>query len=201
MFSLFWSIHNVSKTLVNAVILVRIAASRQIMSVFMWSAAYELVFDPLALSLADRDHSNTASLFAHHMMVFIWAMAMAMAMADGPRTWVIATIAANRVAIYGAAAMRSMRMSSRCIISRRRSVVVRAFLSTLQFVAAAFDGFAVMMTATVTATPLQFAIAASQFGIVTGLGIFHLRLAAKTYGVLLVDTHTAPPTLIPIWVP
>jgi hypothetical protein len=213
---LLWSIHNASKAIVNAMILVRIAASRQILSIFLWSTAYELLFDPLTLSLANRGHSNNTSLLAHHMMVFAWAMAMTMA--NGPRTWVIATIAANRIVIYGAAAARGMHWmgvsgnilahSTLPVIIRKRSVVVRAFLSTFQFVAAVLDGFAVLLycyqCGTTIVTPLQVAIAASQFGVVTGLSIFHLRLASKRYGVLLVDTSRdvdVPPTLIPIWVP
>lgn len=190
-----WWMHNAFKTVLNVVILARLIRNPAQDSLFAVSAAYELLADPLALSSSHK-HLDT-SLLAHHLLVFVWAMAMVLTRAP-PRTLAIGAVVAHRIVIYGNVAVRGF-----IKINHRRLKVTRAFLSMFQFVAAALDGLIMMgSAATVGHMPLQMAIAMSQFGVVTSLGAYHLRLAAKRYGVLLVDMDDDDtPTLIPIWVP
>ena len=136
-----------------------------------------------------------------------------MTISKSPRTWAIASIAANRIVIYGRAAIRGSAVERLALlflpVSAKKEKVVKAFLSTSQFVVAAIDGLAILIASSFatyeerdTATPFQIAMAASQFAFVAGLGLYYLRVASKRYGVVLVDTSSIQaPTLIPVWVP
>ena len=178
-----WFLHNSLKTIANVMIL-----HSSFDDLFLATTIYEFVVDPLAL--AARGHPAPHSLIAHHFMVLLWAIAMFIA--NQPRRYVISVIAANRVVMYGSAAIRGTGI---------RIKITKAVLSTLQFVMAAIDGFVVLVTIP-SVSSLQTTIAASQFGVVAGLAMYHLWMASRRYGIVLVDTHTSElPTLIPVWVP
>lgn len=213
---MLWLIHNTLKSLSNVFILLTLLIhsthSTHQPFYFLASCVYEFIVDPLALAARGHPghpghlgHPAPHSLIAHHTMVLSWAAAMTLA--NSQRTWVIASIATNRIVIYGCAAIRGSFFEhvGTLILPKavlKRGKAVKAFLSTLQFVVAAFDG---VFFAMASSTYLQVTIASSQVLVVSGLAGYQLWLASKRYGVILVDTQSEHDnnlhTLIPLWVP
>ena len=191
-----WRVHNASKALANLFILFQILFYRRfLLPCFLATASYEMAADPLALYARGSD--DITSIVAHHLMVLAWAIAMLAS--NSPRNMVIAVIAANRVLMYGMAAIRSRHSGL---------VKTRAFLSMFQFVVAAVDGLVMLSVQSAPCMSSHFlrtAMHASQFVLMTGLAMVHLRMASRRYGIVIVDTlkenDESLPTLIPLWVP
>jgi hypothetical protein len=113
-----WLAHNGLKSVINFVLLIATltaAAPRSLLqAAFAVTAAYELIADPVALSLTGRTRALHEST-AHHVLVMMWAIAL-LDEQCGAATRDVAFIVAARTVLYGGVLVRRIRLAAGVLV-------------------------------------------------------------------------------------